>query len=208
MSTPTPPANPSYSTAARPADRPWPAAIVLEGWTRTVALARSLAVEADPRRLSDVEVMAVQSLGPHLAAAEALRLFVAYAEAEQELTSIPEDDYSAEAAVRRGELAVEAANALRTLLAGHPWAPAWPHGQPEDAGVYAAELVANLRADVRDRDERVAALRRRNADLEAANLSLEQLVDVYRPSGVTLTAAGVAATGGAKVLELPLAGGR
>jgi hypothetical protein len=94
----------------------------------------------------------------------------------------------------------DCARLVRELLERHPYAPAWPadeHHSPDP--VYAADLYARLREDVAERDAKLAAFRQRIAGLEAANLSLEQLVDAYRPSLRTpyvLTEAGEAATGG------------
>lgn len=194
-------------------DVPHPPAVAAESWSRTLRLARELAADVDPRRLHSTERLAVLTLAPHLPESAALARFVAWAEAEAELAAIEPDDYSPESAVRRGELGADCARLAGELLGGRTDAPAVLGGlgyaSPAETAVYLGDLLNRLRAELAEHRDRLAAARRRVADLEVANLSLSELLDVFRaPAPVALTAAGVAATGGARVLELPLGAGQ
>lgn len=191
---------------------PSPAGIVCEGWTRTVLLARELAEDVDPARLSRVERLAVLALAPQLAEPLAVKHFTDFADAEQELRGIDTDDRSPGASIRRGELAVDAATALNKLLDGHPFAPEWTAGQVRPDPTYVADLVNGLREQLADRTEQLGKAKHRLADLEVANLCMEQQRDASQAAGrepaYTLTAAGFDVTNGADVLPLPVGGAR
>ncbi len=199
-------------TASTRTETPWPGAVILNGWHFTVRALRELvATVDDPWQLSDAERLSLLAMVPGYPESVVLARFIAWAEAERDLDKIDPDDYSAEAAIRREELGNDCSRLAAELLDRHPFAPAWPIGDAHTPDpVYAADLYQRLREDVRERDERLVRLIARVADLEAANLSLEQLVDVQRHGATyALTDAGVAATDATgNVVALPVGGAR